>query len=137
MTPRRGPTRSATGGWRDYLSNAEQLLDGAREMLDLSDGDNRAKAAALNAVHAAIAFADSLTVARLNVTNAQDHAQLPSLVAQGAGRSVEEAQIARLRRILAKKDQADYGPRQWRRDEAESLILDVERFGNWVRSVLA
>jgi hypothetical protein len=136
MTPRRGPTRSAAGDWKDYLSNAEQLLDGALEMLDLSDGDSRAKAAALNAVHAAIAFGDSLTVARLGVTNAQDHGQLTSLVAQAAGKSVDDSQIARLKRILAKKDQADYGPRQWRRDEADALIQDVERFGNWIRSVL-
>jgi hypothetical protein len=135
MTPRRGATRSAAGDWKDYLANAEQLLEGAREVLELSDGDSRAKTAALAAVHAAIAFGDALTVARLGLTNAKDHQQLPALVEQAAGKSVDTSQVARLRRILGRKDEADYGPRRWRRREAEELIDNVERFGNWVRSI--
>lgn len=136
MTPRRGPFRKATGDWKDYLSNAEQLLGGAREMLELSEGDSRARMAAIGAVHAAIAFGDALTVARLGTTNKQDHSQLSRLVRQAAGPSADDSQIARLRRILSVKDQADYGPKQWRREEAEQLISNVERFAAWVRAVI-
>lgn len=136
MTPRRGPARAAAGAWKDYLANAEQLLDGARDMLELSEGDSRARMVAMSAVHAAIAFGDALTVAKLGVTNTQAHEQLPRLIATAVGETRDEAQSARLRRILDLKGQADYGPRRWRREEAEKLIVDVERFANWVRSVL-
>lgn len=136
MTPRRGPVRTASGDWSDYLSNGEQLLSGAREMLELSDGDSRARMVAMGAVHAAIAFGDALTVAKLGTTNTQSHSQLPRLVREASGQSADDSQIARLRRILSVKDQADYGPRQWRRSEAEQLIGNVERFAAWVRVVI-
>lgn len=136
MTPRRTPARASTDDWKDYLANADGYLDSARDLLVLDKGGNRAKAAASAAVHAAIAFGDALTVARLNQTNTNDHAQLPALVKRAAGSSTDESQITRLRRIVGKKNEADYGPRQWRREDVEELIQNVERFGNWIRSII-
>ena len=136
MTPRRTPTRAAGGDPRDFLANATRYLDSARDLLELHDGDSRAKPAASAAVHAAIAFGDALTVARLGQANTKDHEQLADLVERAAGRDADNTQISRLRRILGRKNEADYGPRQWRRAEAEELIKDVDRFANWIHSIL-
>lgn len=136
MTPRCGPTRDSSDDWTEYLARADEFLESAQEMLATSDGDSRAKVVASNAMHAAIAFGDALTVAKLGVTNRQDHNRLPKLVAEAAGKSADDAQIARLGRILSRKDQADYGARPWRRDDAEKLTTDVERFAAWIRTLL-
>lgn len=136
MTPRRGSTRKSSDDWTEYLARAEEFVEGAQETLDTSDGDSRAKVAAASAIHAAIAFGDALTVAKLGVTNTQDHSRLPQLVAQAAGKSVDHAQIIRLARILSRKDHADYGAQPWRRSEAEKLIKEVERFATWVRGLV-
>jgi len=136
MTPRRGPTRASSNDWTEYLARADEFLESAQETLAISAGDSRAKVVAVSAIHAAIAFGDALTVAKLGVTNKQDHNRLPKLVAEAAGKSADDAQIARLRRILSRKDQADYGARPWRRDEAEKLTTDVERFATWIRTLL-
>ena len=136
MTPRRTPNRPSPGDWNDYLARAEEFVESAREALALSDGDARAKVAAGNAIRAAIAFGDAVTVNKLGVTNTRDHAALPALVATAAGKSVEASQIARLGRILSRKNQADYGASPWRRVDAERLIQDVERFAAWVRALL-
>lgn len=136
MTPRRGPTRESSDNWTEYLARADEFLESAHEMLAMSDGDGRAKVVAASAIHAAIAFGDALTVAKLGVTNKQNHNRLPQLVAEAAGKSIDEAQIARLSRILSRKDQADYGARPWLRDDAEKLTRDVERFATWIRTLL-
>ena len=136
MTPRRGPSRETSDDPGEYLKRGEEFLDGAREMLELSEGARRAKVVASSAIRAAVAFGDALTSAKLGVTNTQDHNRLPKLVAEAAGKSADDAQISRLVRILSRKDQADYGARAWRRDEAEKLITDVERFATWVRGIL-
>jgi|SRR5665213_1435235 len=136
MTPRRGPTRESSDDWTEYLARADEFLESAHEMLAMSDGDVRAKVVAASAIHAAIAFGDALTVAKLGVTNKQNHNRLPQLVAEAAGKSADDAQIARLERILSRKDQADYGARPWRRDDAEKLTTDVERFAAWIRTLL-
>jgi hypothetical protein len=80
-------------------------------MLEISDGDSRAKVVATSAIHAATAFYDALTTAKLDVTNKQDHNSLPKLIAEAAGKRTDDTQIARLGRILSRKDQADYGAR--------------------------
>lgn len=137
MTPSRGPTRDASReDWRDYIANGHELLASARETLALHDGDQRAKSVALGAVHAAIAFADALTVAKLGLRNREKHAALPRLVEQAAGRNVDASQVKRLQQILDLKNEADYGARRWRRAEAEKLLDKADRFAAWVRDLL-
>lgn len=137
MNPRKGPTRAVSrDDSKRYLSNAEEHLAAAQEMLDISSDDSRAKAAAMQAVHAAIAFGDALTAARLGLVNTENHQQLPALVRTAAGKSAINDQISRLQRIMSRKDQADYGPARWHREDAHDLVVQVERFAAWIRDLL-
>lgn len=70
------------------------------------------------------------------VVNRKDHEALPRAVREALGNRVPEPELARLRRILAEKDAADYGARSGNLEPARALMADLQRFARWVEQVL-
>ena len=52
------------------------------------------------------------------------------------GNRIPEAELGRLRRILAEKDAAEYGARYGNLAPARALLADLQRFAQWVEQAL-
>ncbi len=137
MTPTRATATKAKDPWQAFRANARTALQDAENKLALLEAGANAKGVAADAVLAAIAYGDAITVQRLNQHNAQDHGTLPKLVARALGKDVASDQVTRLGRILREKSRAHYGGGTWTCDEAERYLEQVRRFAVYAEQVLA
>lgn len=130
MAPKKTPTRpeprnSAT----QYLRKAEEFLRAALDDLVA----RRWNAAALAAVHAAIAGADAVLVYRSGRrSGSQRHEDVVDLLA--AGGPAEAAPLNHLRRVLGKKNLVEYESRLFSQREAQETVQHAERFLGWART---
>lgn len=136
MTPARHPRRPTDDSWSAVLANAEQQLLAAQNALALVDPAGNAKPVAAAAVIAAIGFGDALCIWRGGVVNSHQHDRLPDLLGTLLGRSADQAQLTRLRRILSRKNAAQYGAVTWTYEEASAYLEQVERFATWARTLV-
>lgn len=137
MTPTKRPTATARDAWTGFRANGRMHLQDAQNKLDLLDEGTNAKGIAADAVLAAIAFADAVTVQRLNQHNVADHSALPDLVQRALGRDAAKDQVTRLRRVIAEKSRAQYGGSTWSQADADDYLKQVRRFCVWAERVLA
>jgi hypothetical protein len=137
MTPRRTTATNANDPWHAFRANARAALQDAENKLVLLEPEANAKGIAADAVLAAIAYGDAITVQRLSQHNTQDHGMLPDLVARALGKDAEQGQIARLGRILKQKGRAQYGGGSWSRDDAKDYLEQVRRFATYAEQRLA
>lgn len=137
MTPTRTTATGAKDPWPAFRANARAALQDAENKLDLLEPGMNAKGIAADAVLAAIAYGDAITVQRLNQSNTQDHSALPTLVTRALGKDAVADQMTRLGRILREKSRAHYGGGTWTRDEAERYLEQVRRFATYAERVLA
>jgi len=136
MTPTRTTTTRAKDPWQAFRANARAALQDAENKLALLEPEANAKGVAADAVLAAIAYGDAITVQRLQQHNTQDHGALSKLVTRALGKDAVAGQIARLGRILGEKSRAHYGGARWTRDEAETYLEQVRRFATFAEQVL-
>lgn len=136
MTPARRPVARARDPWQSFRDNARIHLRDAENKLALLDEGANAKGVAADAVLAAIAYGDALTVQRLGLHNVDDHRALPDLVHRALGLDTVAEQVTRLRRIISKKNEAHYGGGMWSREIAEDYLTQVRRFANWAEAML-
>ena len=85
---------------------------------------------------AAVGYGDAITARVRGVVNRQDHQALPHAVRDALGNRDPDAELGRLRRILAEKDAADYGARYGNLAPARALLADLQRQAQWVEQVL-
>ncbi len=113
----------------NYLTKAEEFL---RSALD-NVASRRWNAAALSAIHAAIAAADAVLVFEQGIRSVSQHHEdvLDLLAGSGADRS---SALAHLRRILARKNVVEYESRLFSQREAEEIVQHAERFLTWART---
>jgi hypothetical protein len=137
MTPRKAPGKTAKHPWTAFRANARSHLQDAENKLVRLEPGASAKGIAADAVLAAIAYGDALTVQRLQRHNTQDHGSLPVLVAQALGKRADQVQVTRLQRIVERKNEAHYGGTSWTRDQAAAYLEQVQRFRLWAEQVLA
>jgi hypothetical protein len=137
MTPRRGPSRKAKFQWASFRANARIHLSDAENKLSLLEDRANAKGIAADAVLAAIAYGDAITVQRSNLHNAKDHSALPALILTALGKDAESTQLERLTRIIARKNEAQYGGTVWSRKDAEQYLEQVRRFARWAERMLS
>lgn len=91
---------------------------------------------ALEGIHAAISAADAVLIfARGVKSSSQKHADVTSLIAH---LSLEGAKPAsqHLAKIISVKSLVEYSGDSYLPNEAAEIVKQVERFFNWVRSVL-
>jgi len=87
-------------------------------------------------VLAAVGYGDAVTARARGVVNRQDHQALPRAVRDALGNRIPEAELGRLRRILAEKNAADYGARYSNLAPARAVLADLQRLAQWVEQIL-
>ena len=87
-------------------------------------------------VNAAIAFGDALTLSRLQETNRGDHAGLLKLVRRALGDQLTYAAERDLRGLLSLKQDASYGHRILKREDAERAVERTLRFARFAEGLL-
>jgi len=136
MTPKKTPTTRAKHPWTSFRDNGRGHLADAEAKLALLSQNSNAKGIAADAVLAAIAYADAITVQRTGLHNTSDHSALADLLVQALGAAADSGQVTRLRRIIERKNEGQYGGTFWSRQTAETYLEQVRRFTAWAIRVL-
>ncbi|HWR87735.1 MAG TPA: hypothetical protein VN277_04875 [Acidiferrobacterales bacterium] len=114
---------------RDYHS-------ASLDALTLAEPGQSCGPALSHAILAAIAYADAVTARKGQVVNQQDHRLAPRLLRDVLGNTLPDAQEKRYRRLLARKDEAQYGIRHIALQEAQRAVEDLEAFAEWAEVLL-
>lgn len=123
--------------WRGRLANARAFLEEARDLLMFAEDGGNGNPIMSQAINAAIAYADALTIRSAGVHNTGEHRNAPLALRQALGERADAAQVQRLGRIIARKDATQYGHRRATIDEARQLVEQCERFAMWAEQLLA
>jgi len=105
--------------------------------LDHLDRVRDPDAVSSNAILAVIAYTDALTAAYHGRVNHKDHAAAVKLLRDALGKALPDAQERQLARLLGRKDEAQYGARQRRAEDAGQTIAALNEFAAWARVKLA
>jgi len=119
------------------LRKAVAFHEVARLALEHIDRVGDPDPVASNAILAAIAYTDALTAAYGGRANQKDHASAVKLLRDTLGKALPDAQERRLSRLLARKDEVQYGSRAGRNPEAELIRESLDEYGIWARTMLA
>lgn len=119
--------RRATG--RDYLRHAEDALT-------LSAPSGNYAPAASQAILAVVAYVDALTAYRMQQVNQRTHLGATALLRDALGRELPDVQERRVRRLIARKDEVQYGVAMLTRQRAQELIAEVAMFVQWADTLL-
>ncbi len=129
---RKGAARVADATFGDgRLKMARAYLKAARSEVLLADPGDIANPAMSQIINAAIAFTDALTAVYAGRVNQQDHAAALRTLRDPLGNRLTTAQETNLRRILAEKDEVQYGMRPRSKADAEALLTRLEEFASW------
>lgn len=135
---RTGPTKGAARGDSDLrLEKARAFRDAARDGFGLLEEGQIADPIVSNIVLSAIAYADALTARYAGKINKQNHAAARKLLRDALGKELPREQETRFSRMLGHKDETQYGTRSKRRDEADLLLKDLERFAAFAEALLS
>jgi hypothetical protein len=121
-----------------YERVAKSLLSSASALVELaSEGDSYGNAAAIIAIHAAIAYNDAVTIAYREVKSAEgDHARAVDVLREALGSDLPPKVESRLRAVLKKKDAVSYGGSYYSVEEARHLLERVREFAAWAEETL-
>ena len=128
--PGRGK-RVPRGEWQGRLDAGKSFRKAAQDLLELSEESSAGNPMIVQAVLAAIAYGDALTVKFGRFQNTADHAARPRAVRSVLGTRFPQAQSTRLSRLLAWKDESQYGHRMASAREAREVIEQLHRFADW------
>ncbi len=126
------PRRSDPGDAPGRLRKARAFLQAAEDGLAQADERGAGDPIMSNAVLAAIAYADALTMKVSGVKNDEDHMALPRTLRRALGNRLPREQETRIQRILALKNEVQYEHRTSSILEARELVDQVRRFASWI-----
>lgn len=89
-----------------------------------------------NAVLAAVAYTDAVTIASDGRTNQKDHATALAVLRECVGRELPEGPLSDLKGMLSVKDEMQYGARVSLHKDAERALEQLDRFAAWTSSWL-
>lgn len=116
-----------------YLSKAEQFYRTMKEAQENEDWD----AVGLNAIHCVISANDALLGTLYGFRPAGgSHIEAAELLGQNEQGEQSKRNIARLDRMIKKKNLVEYEGRSITAAEARKLTTDTDRFLDWVRDRL-
>ncbi len=125
---------------KDYgegrLKLARAYLKAAQDEATLADDGAIGNPIISQVVIAAIAYTDALTARFGGRANQKDHNAAVKALRDVLGKRFPLAQASRLRRILAEKDDVQYGFRAKSKAEAEQLLRQLTDFAAWVEAEL-
>lgn len=128
MNPRRADQDDAAA----RLRKARIFLVAAEEGLALAEERAPGDPIMSNAILAAIAYGDALTMKGAGTRNEGDHTVLPRTLRRALGNRLPKEQETRLQRILALKNEIQHEHRTASITEARGLVEQVRRFAEWV-----
>lgn len=127
--PQTRPARRADAS--AYLRKAQEFLKAAQDSLALSNYT----ATVGNSVHAGIAAADAISVARTRAVWRGEHAQVAGHI-EAAGEEGKQA-ARQLRRLIPMKTRAEYDPAPMRAADAQTAIQAADRIVSLAAAVLS
>jgi HEPN domain-containing protein len=118
-----------------YLAKAQQFLDEAQ----LAEKASRDDAAMLNAIHAAISAADSVTIVLAGRRSSdRDHRRAVDLLMEvGAESESIAARAKQLSVLISKKQQVEYESRRATSGEAADAVSRASRIVDWAREIVS
>lgn len=123
--------------WHGRLEQGRAYLEAAQQAMSMAEPGQNSNPIVSQIVLAAIAFGDSLTAKRSGVINTQDHSAASKLLRDVLRESLPVSQENRYRRILATKDESQYGARSATLGFAQRLLNDIEEFARWTEDLLS
>lgn len=123
--------------WTGRRDAGRAHLKAARNALEVADESDDCRLVMHGAVLAAIAYGDALTIRVAGIRNEVDHQRLPATVRQALGNAAPAAELTRLTRLLARKDDAAYGHRFIALRDAREALEKAEAFAAWAERELA
>jgi len=124
------------GEWWGRRDAGRANLKTARNALAVADEGDDGRLIVQGAILAAIAYADALTIKVAAIRNNADHQRLPDTLRQALGNRVPSAELTRLRRLLARKDDSAYGHRALTLSDARTTLAQAEAFATWAEAEL-
>lgn len=116
-----------------YLRVARALHATADDLNQLAvEGDTYGNAMAIVAIHAAIAYADALSIAFRELKSVDgDHAMAVATLRHAIGHREDEAQIRRLESIIDQKSAVSYQGRYYMIADARAVVEKLDAFAQW------
>ncbi|MGQ0816033.1 MAG: hypothetical protein ACT4O1_16500 [Gemmatimonadota bacterium] len=120
-----------------YRRVGDALLESAIALSDLADeGGRYGNAIAIIAIHAAIAWTDTLTIAYgARKSTDGDHSRAADLLFEVLGSSRDENKIKVLRGVLSTKDRVSYTGSYYTARDAAQLLKRSAEFISWARGL--
>jgi hypothetical protein len=88
---------------------------------------------AIVAVHAAIAYADALSIAFRDLKSVDgDHSMAVVTLRHAMGHRADEAQMKRLGNIIDEKSAVSYQGQYYTLDDAKAVVEKLDAFAEWV-----
>lgn len=127
------PSRAAK-----YLAIGRSLHRNTQELEAISE-TRYGNGLAIIAIHAAIAYADALTIAFRGIKSQDgDHVRAADVLAHVLGPQRDHArQVNRLRGILQAKSDASYSGRYYTFEDGKRLVRETTEFIRWAEDMLA
>lgn len=134
------------GSWRRVNDRSEWTgrrdagrahLKTARDACDVADEADDCRLIVQGAILAAIAYGDALTIKVAGIRNETNHQRLPATVRHALGNAAPAAEVARLTRLLARKDDSAYGHRFIPMRDARDALEKASAFAAWAEGELA
>jgi hypothetical protein len=127
------PSRAAK-----YVAVGRSLHRNAQELEAISES-KYGNGLAIIAIHAAIAYADAITIAYRGIKSQDgDHARAADVLAHALGQRREHAgQVTRLRSILQAKSDVSYSGTFFTLEDGKKLARDTAEFVRWAEDMLA
>lgn len=118
-----------------YLEKARGFLGDAENMIGQSEFSGNG--VAVLAIHAAIAFADAVTIRIREAKSASgDHTEAVDVLQDSLGRLTDSDRVALkdLRFILQRKNDASYTANLVSTQEAEAIVAKLRSFARWAEA---
>lgn len=120
-----------------YQSVARALHTTARDLALIGEA-KYGNGLAIVVIHAAIAYADALTVAYREIKSTDgEHVQAVKVIEDALGEHATPDQLRRLRRIIAAKTHASYSGRYYTLKEGRAILGELDTFATWAEERLA
>ena len=113
--------------YRNHLNKAVDFFEGMKLSIDRGLWHSTG----LNAVHCAISLSDALTIYYLSQRfSGEDHRHASELLSRIPVEGIAQ-QTNSFKKIIIKKHMIAYEEREFRKNEAAEIVLQIERFYHW------
>jgi hypothetical protein len=116
-----------------YLRVARALHSTAEDLNQLAmEEDTYGNAMAIVAIHAAIAYADALSIAFREIKSVDgDHTMAIATLRHALGHRTDDAQVRRLESIIDQKSAISYQGRYYMLADARAVVEKLNSFAQW------